>query len=77
MPAQAKQSLDKGGKQKKALQLPQSVGGLAPWLVTMVFGRDEQKGRAVELWASSNVRTSNEGSTLSLCHTSAFCPPLQ
>ena len=31
---------------KKALQLAWSVGGPAPWLVTMVFGRDEQEGRS-------------------------------
>lgn len=31
---------------KKALQLAWSVGGPAPWLVTMVIGRDEQEGRS-------------------------------
>lgn len=46
--------------------------GLLLW-----FGKDEQEGRVVEFRASSNVRTSNEGSTFSLCHTSAFCPYLQ
>lgn len=79
VPAQAKQSLAKGGRclvtAEKALQLPQSVGGLAPWLVTMVSGRDEQEGRVVVLRASSNVRVSNEGSTLSLFIPLTFALP--
>lgn len=78
VPAQAKQSLAKGGRclvtAEKALQLPQSVGGLAPWLVTMVSGRDEREGRVV-LRASSNVRVSNEGSTLSLFIPLTFALP--
>lgn len=81
MPAQAKQSFVKGGRclvtAKQAVQLPQSLGGLAPWPVTVVSGRAEQEGRVVELRAFSKVRMSNEGSTLRLCHTSVFGPPLQ
>lgn len=80
VPAQGKQNHVKGGRHlvtaKKLCSLLSLLGVLLLGL-SLQSGKDEQEGRVVEFKASFNVRMSNEDSTLSLCHTSAFCPPLQ
>jgi len=77
----AKQSDVKGGRYLVAAErLCSLLGlsevlllGLSPWSLAGV----SRRAGTVELLASSNGRMSNEGSPLSLCHASLFCPPLQ